>query len=189
VFYAPASGSLPRFTAPTLAYHEGLPGHHFQIALAGEQDLPLFRNVAGFNGYAEGWALYAERLAWELGWYDDDPYGNLGRLQYEAYRAARLVVDTGIHAKRWTFEQAVDFMSETAGLDSPRGEVARYIVYPGQATSYYVGYLKILELRQKAQDQLGDRFDLKAFHNLILSCGSVPLDVLERIVEADLAAP
>ena len=151
---------------PTLAYHEALPGHHFQIALAREQDLPLFRNLVIFGAYAEGWGMYAEHLAGELGWYADDPYGDLGRLQSEAFRAARLVVDTGLHAKRWTFDQAVDFLVENTGLPYQQMayEVKRYIAWPGQATSYEVGLLKLLELRQKAQDRLGERFDLKAFH-------------------------
>jgi uncharacterized protein (DUF885 family) len=189
IFYAPVGGQQPAYKLPTVAYHEAIPGHHFQITLQREMDLPLMRNVITFNAYAEGWALYAERLAKELGWYDDDPYGDLGRLQYEAHRAARLVVDTGIHAKQWTFDQALDFMVENTGLDRSflQTEVARYIVWPGQAASYYIGYLKLLELRQQAQAQLGDAFDLVEFHRVVLNAGSVPLDVLEDIVDAWLA--
>ena len=177
------------YAMPTLAYHEAIPGHHFQIALSQEADLPGFRNVVGFSGYAEGWALYTERLAWELGWYEDDPYGDLGRLQGEAFRAARLVVDTGIHAKGWTFDQALDYLIENSGFEKgdsvdPEIEIARYIVMPGQATAYKVGMLKMLELRQRAMDQLGERFDLKEFHTIVLSNGSMPLEVLERVVDA-----
>ncbi len=122
---------------------------------------------------------------WELGAYADDPQGDLGRLQMEAYRAARLVIDTGIHAKRWSFNQAVEYFVQATGFipDIAEGEVTRYSVWPGQATSYYVGFLKLLELRQKAKDALGDKFDLKAFHQVVLANGSVPLTILERLIE------
>lgn len=188
-FYAAYSGTEYRFAMPSLAYHEAVPGHHYQIALAQELDLPAFRRNADFTGYIEGWALYAERLAWELGLYEGDPYGNLGRLQMEAWRAARLVVDTGIHSKRWTFDQAVDFLVENTGRrrEGMESEAARYVVWPGQATAYYIGYMKILELRQRAQEALGERFDFKEFHNVILGSGAVPLDMLERIVEEYIA--
>jgi uncharacterized protein (DUF885 family) len=170
---------------PTLAYHESIPGHHFQLALAQELDLPLFRNGMSFTAYAEGWALYAERLAWELEFYEGDPYGNLGRLQAEVFRAVRLVVDTGIHDKRWTYDQAVTYMHENSGL--PRRqvefEITRYITWPGQALAYKVGMLKMLELRQRAMDQLGGQFDLKEFHNVVLGNGSMPLEILERVVD------
>jgi uncharacterized protein (DUF885 family) len=183
-FYATNSSSEPHFSMPTLAYHEAIPGHHFQISIAQESNLPDFRNQMIFTSYAEGWALYAERLAWEMGWYDDDPYGNLGRLQAEAFRAARLVVDTGIHRKGWTFDQAVDFMIKNTGL--PPGmvnfEVSRYIAWPGQALAYKVGMLKILGLRQEAIDRLGDQFNLKEFHNVLLLNGSMPLNLLEQVV-------
>lgn len=175
------------YAMPTLAYHEAIPGHHFQISLAMEANLPTFRNLVGFTGYAEGWALYVEQLAAELGWYQDDPYGNLGRLQAEAFRAARLVVDTGIHTKGWTFEQASRFFTENTGFEvgdsvNPEHEIARYIVWPGQATAYKIGMLKILEMRQDAVDRLGDQFDLREFHNVVLSNGSMPLEVLERVI-------
>lgn len=185
VFYAPMQGSEPRFKMPTLAYHEGVPGHHFQLSLARQLDLPLFRNVLTFNAYAEGWALYAERLAWELGWYEDDPYADLGRLQMEAFRAARLMVDTGIHADKWTFDEAVAFMVENTGLEEGfiQSEVVRYLAWPGQAASYSLGYFRLLELRQKAIDRLGERFDLKEFHQAVLQNGSLPLPVLERVVD------
>ena len=183
-FYATNSSSEPQFSMPTLAYHEAIPGHHFQISIAQESDLPDFRNQMIFTSYAEGWALYAERLAWEMGWYDDDPYGNLGRLQAEAFRAARLVVDTGIHRRGWTFDHAVDFMIKNTGLPSGmvNFEVSRYIAWPGQALAYKVGMLKILGLRKEAMGRLGDQFDLKEFHNILLLNGSMPLDLLEQVV-------
>jgi uncharacterized protein (DUF885 family)/putative intracellular protease/amidase len=188
-FYANVSGAGENYySMPTLAYHEAIPGHHFQISLAQEADLPSFRRGIFFTAYAEGWALYAERLAWELGWYDDDPYGNLGRLQAEAFRAARLVIDTGIHAQGWTFEEASAFMTENVGFEPgdsvhPDYEVARYIVWPGQSTSYMIGLIKMLELRQKAMERLGDQFDLKEFHDVILLNGGMPLEILERVVD------
>jgi len=190
MFYAQVTGREWRFSMPTLAYHEAVPGHHFQLALALEQSLPAFRKGGQFMAYTEGWALYAERLVAEMGFYQDDPYGDLGRLQAEAFRAARLVVDTGIHAKKWTFEQAVDFMVENTGLpgDYVQGEVGRYIMWPGQATAYMVGMLKILEVRQRAMDALGDKFDLVEFHNVILQNGSVPIEVLDEIVNEYIAA-
>lgn len=184
-FYASNVGTQPKFSMATLAYHEAIPGHHFQLALAQELDLPFFRKNTIFTAYAEGWALYAERLAWEMDMYADDPYGNLGRLQAESFRAARLVVDTGIHTKRWTYDEAVAYMVENTGM--PRGqiefEVSRYITWPGQATAYKIGMIKILELRQEAEEQLDDRFDLKAFHNVVIGSGSVPLETLDRLVD------
>jgi uncharacterized protein (DUF885 family) len=178
--------SVPKATMPTIAYHEAIPGHHTQVALAQELDLPTFRNDLFFNGHGEGWALYAERLAWEMGLYEDDPYGNVGRLQLELLRAVRMVVDTGIHAKGWTREQAQTYMMDNVG--GWTHEVERYVVWPGQATGYMVGMLKILELRQSAMDQLGDRFDLKEFHNVVLGNGSVPLTILERMVDEYVAS-
>jgi len=184
-FYATQTGSETRFSMPSLAYHEAIPGHHFQIAIAQELDLPGFRTAVGSTAYTEGWALYAELLAYELGFYQDDPYGNLGRLQMELFRAARLVVDTGIHAKGWNFDQAVAYMQEHTGMppEQVQFEVSRYIAWPGQATAYKIGMLKILEQRQLAMEQLGDQFDLKEFHNVVLGNGSMPLDVLERVVQ------
>jgi uncharacterized protein (DUF885 family) len=187
LFYANTSTETPKFGVKTLAYHETNPGHHLQTTIAMEQTgLSALRQGVQFNAYTEGWALYAERLMAELGAYADDPQGDLGRLQMEAYRAARLVVDTGIHAKRWTFDQAVDFFAKASGLPagSGRGEITRYCVWPAQATSYFIGFLKILELRQKAKDALGDKFDLKAFHHVILVNGSVPLSILENLVNS-----
>ena len=188
MFYAQNNGSIPWYTMPTLAYHEAVPGHHFQIAIAQHLDLPAIHRASEFLAYVEGWALYAERLAWELGFYADDPAGDLGRLQMEAFRAARLVVDTGLHTQGWSFDQAVDFMVENTGrsLQSVQGEVSRYISIPGQATSYYIGYLRILELRQQMQTAQGDAFDLREFHNLVLGNGAVPLDILTQMVQARL---
>ncbi|HSJ55495.1 MAG TPA: DUF885 domain-containing protein [Anaerolineae bacterium] len=190
IFYARVTGSTEKFARPTLAYHEAVPGHHFQIAIAQQLPLPMLRKDLGFMAYTEGWALYAERLAYELGFYEDDVYGNIGRLQAEAFRAARLVVDTGLHDQKWSYDQAVDFMIENTGLprDMVETEVARYIVWPGQATAYKIGMMKILELRQRAMDALGERFDLKAFHNVVLGNGAMPLEVLDRVVDDWIAA-
>jgi uncharacterized protein (DUF885 family) len=186
LFFARTTGGTPKFGVKSLAYHETIPGHHLQTAIAQEQTgLPALRQGMQFNAYTEGWALYAERLMAELGAYTGDPQGDLGRLQMECYRAARLVVDTGIHAMLWGFGQAADYLCEATGFDlsMAQGEITRYSVWPGQATSYYVGFLKFLELRQKAMDALGERFDLKTFHHIILVNGSVPLTVLERLVD------
>ncbi|WP_295686195.1 DUF885 family protein, partial [uncultured Nevskia sp.] len=173
----------------TLAYHEAIPGHHFQIAIAQElKDVPIFRNVLPFNAYAEGWALYSERLAWELG-YEKDPFDNLGRLQAELFRAVRLVVDTGMHAKRWSREQALAYMIDKTGLGEAyaTAEIERYLVWPGQALGYKLGMLKILELRERAKTELGDKFDLKEFHKVVLGSGSLPLPVLDAVVTKWLA--
>ena len=186
IFYAADAGTQPRFSMPTLAYHEGIPGHHYQIAIAQQLELPSIRKISEFTAYVEGWALYAEQLVGELGVYENDPYGDLGRLQAQAFRAARLVVDTGIHNSRWTFDQAVEFMVENTGMPEYmlQGEVSRYISLPGQATAYYIGYTKIVELRQRAMDALGDQFVLKEFHNLLLGSGAMPLDILEQVVDS-----
>lgn len=173
-----------------ISYHEGAPGHHFQIAYAQEmQGLPSFRRFGGYGAYAEGWGLYAERLGKEMGFYED-PYSDFGRLSTELWRAVRLVTDTGLHAKRWSREDAIEYFRANSLL-SERDivkEVERYITNPGQATSYKIGELKIMELRQRARDALGDRFDIKDFHAVVLGSGSVPLDVLEDQVDAWIAA-
>ncbi|MBQ4804352.1 DUF885 domain-containing protein [Aquimarina sp. MMG015] len=176
-----------KFGMKTLAYHEGVPGHHFQIAIQSElEGVPIFRTIGLFTSYIEGWALYSEQLAWELGFYENDPFGNLGRLQAEMFRAVRLVVDTGIHHKKWTREQAIDYMVQNTGMTTTEvtTEIERYIVWPGQACAYKIGMLKILELREKAKQQLGDKFDLRDFHNAVLKNGAVPLDVLEEIIDS-----
>ena len=184
-FAAPAGGSQPYYSMPTLTYHETIPGHHLQIALASELPLPLIRKIEVFLGFTEGWALYSERLAWELGWYDDDIYGNLGRLSDEMMRAVRLVVDTGIHAMGWTYNEAVNYFAANTGktLSYARYQVQRYIVWPGQSTSYMTGFLKILELRDRLQLAQGDGFDLADFHSLVIEDGSMPVDILERRVQ------
>lgn len=188
VFYANLRDvkEIPKWGMKTLAYHEGIPGHHFQISLGHEiKGLPLIRQQTLYTAYAEGWALYAERLAAEIGMYKDDPFGDLGRLQAEIFRAARLVVDTGLHAKGWTREQAISYMTGVTGMAETdvTTEVERYMALPGQACAYKVGQLKILELREKAKAALGDKFTLKAFHTVVLGSGAVPLTVLERLVD------
>jgi uncharacterized protein (DUF885 family) len=175
-----------KFEMKTLAYHEGIPGHHFQIAIQQElEGVPIFRTIGLFTAYIEGWALYAEQLAWELGFYKNDPFGNLGRLQAEMFRAVRLVVDTGIHFKKWSREEAIDYMVANTGMpiSEVTTEIERYIVLPGQACAYKIGMIKILDLRQRAKMKLGDQFELKEFHNVVLKNGAVPLDILEEIVE------
>jgi len=189
-FYAGTLSSQPWFQMPSLSYHEAVPGHHTQIAIAMDQPGPAFRKTERFTGFVEGWALYAERLAYELGWYSNDVYGDLGRLQYEALRAARLVMDTGIHSMGWTFEQAVQFNMENLGASRGASESAagRYSVVPAQATAYMVGMLHILDARQRAQDQLGGQFDLVEFHRVILTSGGVPLALLDDVVDNWIAA-
>lgn len=171
-----------KFEMATVAFHEAIPGHHLQDALVMELELPTFRNVTFYNGYGEGWALYAERLAWELGFFEDDPYGNLGRLYMELLRSVRLVADTGIHALGWTREEAKAYMTEVMGGSLWNSEVDRYIVWPAQSTGYKVGMLKILELRQRAMEALGDHYDPKAFHRVVLLNGNLPLSILEKVV-------
>lgn len=181
--------ATPKYGMRTLAYHEGIPGHHFQIAVAMElEGMPLIRKMAPFTAYIEGWALYSERLAWELG-FQKDPFDNIGRLQAELFRAVRLVVDTGIHHSRWTREQAIDYMKKNTGMSDRdvTAEIERYIVMPGQATAYKVGMMKILELREKAKSALGDKFDLRDFHDVVLKNGAVPLDILETLVDRYIA--
>jgi uncharacterized protein (DUF885 family) len=178
-------GNIYRWGMRTLAYHEGIPGHVYQMAYAQKiKGLPTFRRAYFVNAYIEGWALYAERIGWELGLEDD--YSNLGRLQALLWRAARLVVDTGIHTKGWTREEAIAYMTTITGLPERDviTEVERYIVMPGQACAYYIGYLKMLELRQKAQSVLGEAFDLKDFHEVLLGSGGLPLALLEEAVDA-----
>ena len=173
------------WTMKTLAYHEGIPGHHFQISIAQSlKGLPLIRQEPIYSAYAEGWALYAERLASEIGMYKDDPFGDIGRLEAELFRAARLVVDTGIHAKGWTRDQAIAYMVQTTGMNESEviSEVERYMGQPGQACAYKIGQLKILELRERAKTALGPKFDLKEFHAVVLENGAVPMTLLEQTV-------
>lgn len=188
-FYAGTSNDEPWFQMRSLAYHETIPGHHTQIGIGIDQNLPMARRLLRSTGFIEGWALYAERLAWELGWHGSDPYSDLGRLQFEALRAARLVIDTGIHSLGWTWDQAVQFNQDNLGatLGSSQGAVARYSVWPGQATAYLVGMLQILSERQRAMDTLGVDFNLKEFHRALLTNGSVPLALMDQIVDRFIA--
>jgi len=181
IFYTNLSWLPNKKGMQTLLHHETIPGHHLQIAYAQElADIPIYRNFTFFTAFIEGWALYAEKLAFEQGWYDDI-YSELGYLNSELFRAVRLVVDTGIHYKKWSRTQAAEYMKENLGWAS-YGEIDRYSVWPGQACAYKIGELKILELREKAKKELGDDFDLKEFHDVILQNGAVPLDLLEEVV-------
>ena len=173
-----------------ISYHEGAPGHHFQIALAQElPNVPKFRRFGGYGAYAEGWGLYAEGVGKEMGFYQD-PYSEFGMLSTQLWRAVRLVTDTGIHSKQWTREQAIQYFLQNALLSERDAtkEVERYFNWPGQATSYMIGQLKILELRERARQALGPRFDIRDFHGVVLENGSVPLDVLDELVNAYIAA-
>ena len=185
IFQIPLRPSnMTKFGTRSLVYHETVPGHHFQLALELENDAnPRFRQIRAFGGISaviEGWALYAERLATEDGWYDGDPEGLLGQMDAALFRARRLVVDTGIHTKGWTRQQAIDYGIEAS-------EIERYVVNPGQATSYMVGQLKLVELRDKARAALGERFNAKAFHNAVLSMGTAPLTMIEEQVDRYIA--
>jgi uncharacterized protein (DUF885 family) len=178
------------WTMKTLAYHEGIPGHHFQISTAlGLKDLPFIRQQTLYTAYAEGWALYAEQLAAEIGMYKDDPFGDLGRLEGEMFRAARLVVDTGMHSEGWSREQAIAYMVDNTGMNESEvtSEVERYMGLPGQACAYKVGQLKILELRERAKAALGPKFDIRDFHAVVLDNGGVPLTLLESLVDEWIA--
>lgn len=179
--------AVPRFRLPTLTYHEGVPGHHTQVAIAsGLGEAPLIIRIASFNGYQEGWALYSELLAKELGYYEDDPFGDLGRLQDELFRAVRLVVDTGLHHKRWTREQAIRFMQGATGIAESRvtAEIERYMAWPGQALGYKLGQLRILELRDQMRAAQGEAFDVRNFNALVLNQGAMPLSLLADRVAA-----
>ena len=179
----------PLFELEALSLHEAVPGHHHQIALAQELTLPNFRKFWGFTAFTEGWGLYAESLGLDIGFYED-PYSNFGRLSYEMWRASRLVVDTGLHSKGWTKEQAVAFMADNTALSlhNIEAEVNRYITWPGQALAYKIGELKMQELRKRASDELGADFDLRRFHDALLENGGVPLSVLEEHINAWIAA-
>jgi len=187
VYYANLADmtSVQKYVFTAITYHESVPGHHFQIALAQElEGLPGFRKYGGYGAFTEGWALYAEQLAREMGFYKD-PYHNFGRLQNELWRSARLVLDTGIHAKRWTREEAIDYFLENTPLSEGDivTEVERFFVNPGQALGYKMGMIKILELRERAREALGSKFDIREFHDAVIGAGSLPLGLLERQVE------
>lgn len=183
-FYADDDSDQAYTTLPSLTYHESVPGHHLQIALALELDLPEFRRKQRLTSYTEGWALYAERLASDLGWYENDIYGDLGRLQFEALRAARLVIDPGIHALGWTYGQADTSHINNVGYP---GSIARYSVWPGQATAYTTGMVKFLELRERAESELGELYDIRDFHAVVTGNGSMPLNILEQVVDRYIA--
>jgi uncharacterized protein (DUF885 family) len=173
----------------SIAYHEGIPGHHLQISIAHElTGLPEFRKYGRYTAYTEGWGLYAERLGKDVGFYQD-PYSDYGRLEADIWRAIRLVVDTGVHSEGWTREQMVAYFHDHSNVDEPsvQAEVDRYIAWPSQALSYKIGQLKILELRDRAQKALGAKFDIRAFHDQVLDAGALPLDVLEKRVDAWIA--
>jgi uncharacterized protein (DUF885 family) len=179
----------PKWEMMALSLHEAVPGHHFQFARGMElADVPMFRRVGYFVAYGEGWGLYAERLGYDMGLYDD-PYDRMGQLAYDMWRAVRLVVDTGMHSKGWSRDQAIEFFMD----NSPKtrqdvvNEIDRYIGWPGQALAYKIGQLKISELREKASKQLGDRFDLREFNDAVLETGSVPLKTLEAHIDAWIA--
>jgi uncharacterized protein (DUF885 family) len=176
---------IPKFGMRTLAYHEAIPGHHYQIALAQEMEgVPFFRRILPFTAYGEGWALYSEQVAAENG-FQEDPFDRLGYLTGQLFRANRLVVDTGIHHKRWTREQAIDYMLANTGMPETDiiSEVERYIVLPGQACAYMIGKMEILRLREEAREALGEAFDIRAFHRVVLENGAMPLVLLRRVVE------
>ncbi len=191
IFYANLyrTSDMPKYEMEALVYHEGIPGHHLQRSIATElTNIPKFRAFGGYTAYSEGWGLYSELLSKDMGFYAD-PYSNFGRLSLELWRAARLVVDTGIHHKRWTRAQAIQWLKDNT--PNPDGDIAkaieRYIVYPGQATAYAIGMLEILKLRTEAKQQLGDKFDIRAFHDAILQSGAVPLDVLGETIHSFVA--
>lgn len=193
VYYAHLSdmNAMPKPELEVIAYHEGLPGHHMQISIAQElTSVPLFRTQAGFTAYQEGWGLYAEWLAKQMPGTYQDPYSDFGRLSSEMWRAVRLVVDTGLHAKGWTEQQAVEFFDANTSvpLTAVKSEVRRYLIMPGQATAYKVGMIKIQELRRKAETELGDKFDIKGFHDTVLGGGALPLELLERRVDQWIAS-
>jgi uncharacterized protein (DUF885 family) len=177
--------AMPMPQLEVIAYHEGNPGHHMQNSIAQElEGTPTFRTQANFSAYGEGWGLYSELLAKEMGAYDD-PYSDFGRLSSEMWRALRLVVDTGLHSKGWTEQDAIDFIVQNSPepMESVVSEVRRYIVWPGQATSYKVGMIKILGMRAHAREVLGEAFDIRGFHDTVLGGGAMPLSVLERRVD------
>jgi uncharacterized protein (DUF885 family) len=180
----------PSWTLPTLTYHEAIPGHHLQLSIQQEAPLPLIRKVSGFTSYIEGWALYAEQLANEMGMYEKDPFGQIGFLHDAMFRAVRLIVDTGMHAMHWSREQAIKYFVDVLGDQdaSATTEVERYVVWPGQACSYMIGKLTWLRLRDKAKKALGPKYDIRKFHDAGLLAGALPLDVLEKVIDRYIEA-
>jgi hypothetical protein len=173
-----------------LAYHEAIPGHHMQIAIAQElKNLPKFRTLNGNTAYVEGWALYSELVPKEIGFYTD-PYSDFGRLSMEIFRASRLVIDVGLHYKKWSKEKAYQYMIDNTPnpANDSRKEIERYVVWPSQATGYKIGMIKILELREKAKKQMGAKFNIREFHDVVLANGAVPMDMLEKLVDEYIAS-
>ncbi|MBS0273190.1 MAG: DUF885 family protein [Proteobacteria bacterium] len=183
------TAEVPSWTLSTLSYHEGIPGHHMQLSIQQETDLPLIRKVSGFTAYIEGWALYSEQMADEMGMYADDPWGRIGYMHDAMFRGVRLVVDSGMHAMKWSREKAIKYYTDTLGdLDaSAITEVERYCVWPGQACAYMVGKLDFLKQRAKAKAALGAKFDIRQFHKAVLVCGAVPLAILDKVVDRYIA--
>jgi uncharacterized protein (DUF885 family) len=180
------TGIWPKWALPTLTYHESIPGHHLQGTIALEAtETPLLHRTLAMNAYIEGWALYAEQLADEIGMYSEFPLGRLGLLQSFLYRAVRIVVDTGMHWKGWSREQAADYMADTVGLAraAVESEIDRYCVWPAQACGYKIGHLEFVRLRDAARTKLGPRFDLRSFHDAVLKGGAMPLEVLAQVVD------
>ena len=180
---------MPKYQMEALAYHEGIPGHHMQLAISQElTGIPKFRKYGGYTAYTEGWGLYSERFGYELGLYKD-PYSRFGQLTYDMWRAVRLVVDTGIHDQGWSRQKAIDFFAANAAksMHDIENEIDRYIALPGQALAYQPGNLKHRELRKRAEDRLGERFDIREFHNQLISSGPVTLPILDDLVEHWLA--
>ena len=183
--------NMAKFDLPTLTFHETNPGHHWQISLnMGQDNLPELRKLAPYNSYIEGWALYSELVAYEMGMYKNDPYANLGRLKAELFRSVRLVVDTGLHKKRWSREKSITYMMANTGVGEieATSEIERYMVWPGQALGYKMGMLKILELRDMSKRLLGPRFDIAEFHDAVLLSGAVPMQILEQKVNDWIAS-
>jgi uncharacterized protein (DUF885 family) len=192
IYYAHLSdmNSMPKTELEVIAYHEGIPGHHMQISIAQElKGVPQFRTQQFDTAYTEGWGLYSEWLAKEMPGTYEDPYSEYGRLMSEMWRAIRLVVDTGMHAKGWTEQQAVDYFRANSSVPDAaiKSEIQRYLVYPGQATAYKIGMIRIQDLRRKAEAELGDKFDIRGFHDTVLGGGAMPLDLLERRVDRWIA--
>jgi uncharacterized protein (DUF885 family) len=178
------------YSVESIAYHEGIPGHHLQISIAQElQGVPEFRKYSQYTSYTEGWAFYSERLGKDVGFYQD-PYSDYGRLENDAWRAIRLVIDTGVHSQHWTRDQMVEYFRDHSNMDDTtmQSEIDRYIAWPGQALAYKIGQLKILELRNRAQKALGDKFDIRAFHDRVIDAGALPLDLLEQRIDTWIAA-
>jgi uncharacterized protein (DUF885 family) len=181
---------VPSWTLPTLTYHEGIPGHHLQLSIQQEAKLPLLRKISFFSAYIEGWALYSEQFADEMGMYADDPWGRIGYMHDAMFRGVRLVVDSGMHAMKWSREQAVKYFTQTLGDPEASAitEVERYCVWPGQACAYMLGKLDILRQRDKAKTALGAKFDIREFHDAVLLHGAVPLTILDKVVDNYIAA-